>query len=61
MLGDHNYELLKEVKKCWDPEGILNPGKITDTPQMNTSLRYIPGKTKHEIETIYDFPEMKEY
>jgi FAD/FMN-containing dehydrogenase/Fe-S oxidoreductase len=57
MLGDHNYQLLKEIKNCWDPESILNPGKITDTPQMNTSLRYIPGKTKHEIETIYDFPE----
>ena len=57
MLGDHNYELLKEVKKSWDPENILNPGKITGTPPMNTSLRYIPGKPTREIETIYDFPE----
>ena len=55
ILGEHNYNLLKEVKKCWDPEGILNPGKITDTPQMNTCLRYIPGKPTREIETIYDF------
>jgi FAD/FMN-containing dehydrogenase/Fe-S oxidoreductase len=55
MIGDHNYNLLKELKKCWDPQGILNPGKITDTPQMNTCLRYIPGKTTPEIDTIYDF------
>jgi FAD/FMN-containing dehydrogenase/Fe-S oxidoreductase len=55
ILGEHNYNLLKELKKCWDPEGILNPGKITNTPQMNTCLRYIPGKPTREIETIFDF------
>ncbi|TAL80984.1 MAG: FAD-binding oxidoreductase [Bacteroidetes bacterium] len=55
ILGEHNYNLLKKIKKCWDPAGILNPGKITDTPQMNTCLRYIPGKPTREIDTIYDF------
>ncbi|MBE3085019.1 MAG: 4Fe-4S dicluster domain-containing protein, partial [Bacteroidetes bacterium] len=55
MLGEHNYNLLKEVKKIWDPEDILNPGKITNTPPMNTCLRYIPGKPTREIDTIYDF------
>jgi FAD/FMN-containing dehydrogenase/Fe-S oxidoreductase len=55
MLGKHVYELLKEVKRSWDPEGILNPGKITDTPQMNSSLRYNPGKVTPLIDTIYDF------
>ena len=44
IIGEHNYNLLKEVKKSWDPCNLLNPGKITDTPQMNTSLRYVPGK-----------------
>ena len=55
MLGDHNYNLLKEIKKCWDPYNILNPGKITDTPQMNSNLRYIPGNPTREIDTYYDF------
>jgi FAD/FMN-containing dehydrogenase/Fe-S oxidoreductase len=55
MLGEHNYNLLKEIKKCWDPKGILNPGKITDTVQMNTCLRYIPGDLTREIDTIFDF------
>ncbi len=57
MLGDHNYSLLKEIKKTWDPEGIFNPGKITDTPSMNTSLRYSPGQRTREIETVFDFSE----
>jgi len=55
VIGEHNYNLLKEIKKIWDPENILNPGKITDTPPMNTSLRYIPGKKIPQIQTIFDF------
>lgn len=55
ILGEANYELLKQVKTAWDPENILNPGKIVDTPLMNTSLRYMPGMVTPELETIYDF------
>lgn len=55
IIGEHNYNLLKEVKKIWDPENILNPGKITDTPQMNRFLRYEPGKKTPDISTIFDF------
>jgi len=55
MVGDHNYALLKTIKKAWDPEGIFNPGKITDTPLMNTSLRYEPGKPIRKIDTLFDF------
>jgi FAD/FMN-containing dehydrogenase/Fe-S oxidoreductase len=57
MLGEHNYSLLKEVKKTWDPDGILNPGKITDTPRMNTHLRYLPGTITPMPETFFDFSE----
>lgn len=55
ILGEHNYDLLKRVKMAWDPENILNPGKITSTPEMNSCLRYNPGKTTPEISTIFDF------
>jgi FAD/FMN-containing dehydrogenase/Fe-S oxidoreductase len=55
IIGEHNYGLLKQVKKVWDPNGILNPGKITGTPPMDSSLRYVPGHPTREIETIYDF------
>ncbi|MCU0461934.1 MAG: FAD-binding protein [Bacteroidales bacterium] len=55
IIGEHNYNLLKEIKKTWDPENILNPGKITDTPRMNTHLRYESGMKTPEIETIFDF------
>jgi len=55
MLGDHNYKILKSIKALWDPDGIFNPNKITDTPRMNTSLRFEPGKFKGEIPTVFDF------
>jgi len=55
ILGEANYELLKKIKLSWDPENILNPGKIVDTPLMNTNLRYLPGAATPDLETVYDF------
>jgi FAD/FMN-containing dehydrogenase/Fe-S oxidoreductase len=55
MVGEHNYQLLKQIKQSFDPECIFNPGKITDTPAMNTSLRYEVGEPTKEIESVFDF------
>jgi Fe-S oxidoreductase/FAD/FMN-containing dehydrogenase len=57
MIGHHNYQLLRKIKATWDPNGIFNPGKITDTPRMNASLRYKPGQQTREIDTVFDFSE----
>ena len=57
MIGEHNYQLIKEIKKGWDSQGIFNPGKITDTPSMNTSLRFDPEKPEREIRTVFSFEE----
>ncbi len=55
MIGEKNYALLESIKETWDPEGIFNPGKITRTPRMNSSLRYDSVKVVKEPETIFDF------
>ncbi|TBW29235.1 FAD-binding and (Fe-S)-binding domain-containing protein [Gramella sp. KN1008] len=57
MYGEHLYEVLREVKKAFDPENIFNPGKIVDAPAMDTSLRYVPDRTEPEIETLMDFSD----
>ena len=57
MLGEHNYQLCKQIKTTWDPKGIFNPGKIVDTPPMDTSLRYQAGQQTPEIETVFDFSD----
>ncbi|VTP88273.1 FAD-linked oxidase C-terminal domain-containing protein [Sphingobacterium daejeonense] len=56
MIGDHNYKLLKDIKNTWDPQGIFNPGKIVDTPGMNTFLRYEPGQKERQIKTVFRYP-----
>lgn len=55
MIGEKNYALLESIKETWDPEGIFNPGKITRTPKMNSSLRYESGLVVNEPDTIFDF------
>lgn len=57
MLGEANYELLRSIKKNWDPHGIFNPGKIVDTPPMTESLRYEPDAQQPEFQTVFDFSE----
>lgn len=57
MLGPHNYGLLKEVKKTWDPYNLFNPGKITDTPPITENLRYPAGVTTSVPGLVFGFPE----
>lgn len=57
IIGQHNYELNRLIKRCFDPNGILNPGKITDTPPMDSFLRYEPGRLTPELKTYYDFSD----
>jgi len=55
MIGQRNYELCKQIKASWDPYLVFNPGKIVDTPPMDTSLRYMPGYETTEFETEFNF------
>lgn len=55
MVGEKNYQLLKEIKKAWDPDNIFNPNKIVDTPSMNTMLRYTPGQQTPKFDTVFRY------
>jgi FAD/FMN-containing dehydrogenase/Fe-S oxidoreductase len=55
MVGEKNYQLLKDIKKAWDPHNIFNPNKIVDTPSMNTMLRYRPGQQTPKFETVFRY------
>ncbi len=57
MLGPHNYGLLKEVKRTWDPHNLFNPGKITDTPPITENLRYPAGVRTRVPGLVFEFPE----
>tara|TARA_B100000809_G_scaffold67479_1_gene64457 strand:+ start:22237 stop:25140 length:2904 start_codon:yes stop_codon:yes gene_type:complete len=47
MFGDQLYEAFREVKSTFDPQGIMNPGKIVDSPSMTDNLRY--GTSYHTL------------
>lgn len=55
MVGEKNYDLLKQVKRSWDPNNIFNPNKIVDTPPMDTSLRYKAGQDTPQFDTAFSF------
>ena len=40
LYGDETYELMRQVKQCWDPDGIFNRHKIVDTLPMDSMLRF---------------------
>ncbi|XRE44255.1 Fe-S protein, lactate dehydrogenase [Tenacibaculum discolor] len=57
MIGDKNYQLLRRIKKAFDPNNVFNKGKITDAFPMDQSLRYEVDRNEPEIETIQDFSD----
>ncbi len=59
MVGKKNYALFRAVKRAWDPSGIFNPGKITETPPMDASLRFSPDQAVREFKTVLRFSEAR--
>ena len=57
MIGLKNYELLKQLKFTFDPEGIFNPGKIIDPLPMDKNLRYEIDRKEPVLKTKMNFSD----
>ncbi len=57
MVGDKNYQLMRQLKSWWDPKGIFNPNKIVDTPPMDTFLRYEAGQETPVFKTAFRYQD----
>ena len=55
MFGSKIYQALREVKNAFDPDGIMNPGKIIDPPPMTENLRFGAKYNTIKIDTYFDF------
>ena len=51
LYGEEAYELMRQVKQCWDPEGLFNRHKIVDTLPMDSMLRFEEDQ-QYEIDKI---------
>lgn len=55
MFGPQLVQGFRDVKKAFDPDGIMNPGKIFDTPPMTENLRYGEAYRTQPVETRLDW------
>jgi FAD/FMN-containing dehydrogenase/Fe-S oxidoreductase len=55
MFGPVVYEAFRQVKRGFDPENVLNPGKIVDAPAMEANWRVPPGPLPADPPTVLDF------
>lgn len=49
FFGDDVYALMLQVKQIFDPDGIMNPGKVLEAPPMTEHLRYGTAYADHEL------------
>lgn len=57
MIGEQNYDLICRLKRTFDPNNLLNPGKIVEVPPMTENLRYENNQVTREIKTNFDFSD----
>ena len=55
IFGPTLYQAFREVKRAFDPQGIMNPGKIVDAPAMTENLRFGAAYKARQIPTFLSF------
>ena len=57
MFGPVLYDAFRQIKHTFDPLGILNPGKIVDSPPLTSNLRFGAGYKTPNPSTYFDYSE----
>ena len=55
IFGAELYMAMRELKRIFDPMGLMNPGKKVDAPPMTENLRFGPAYAPVEIKTYFDY------
>lgn len=56
-FGEQIYGVLRQVKQLFDPNNLMNPGKIIDGPPIDENLRYGTKYKEKPIETVFKYRE----
>ena len=57
MFGPDVYELFRRLKKAFDPENLMNPGKIVDAPKPGKNIKAQRKETPLNLNTQYQFKD----
>jgi len=59
MFGSRMVEIFSDIKSAFDPDGLMNPGKIVDPPKMDdrSLFRYKPDYEQIDLKTGLDWTE----
>ena len=55
MFGDELVGAFERFKNIWDPQGLMNPGKVVKPYRMDENLRFGPDYKTPEIATTLQF------
>ncbi len=57
MFGPELVEAFREFKAIWDPDGMMNPGKVVDPYPITSNLRLGADYHPRELATTFRFPD----
>jgi FAD/FMN-containing dehydrogenase/Fe-S oxidoreductase len=57
MFGEELVAAFAEFKAIWDPDGMMNPGKVVDPYPLDTNLRMDPSYSTPLPATQFRFPQ----
>ena len=49
MYGEHLIDAMRQFKSLWDPQGMMNPGKVIDPYPMTENLRGNPNAMESSV------------
>ena len=61
LFGDKIYRAFQTIKAAFDPDNLMNPGKIVNAPEMTENLRYGQGYPEDKTNTVLNFSETGGY
>ena len=55
FFGTRLYNAFRDIKHLFDPENLMNPGKIVDAQTIEHNLRYGPTYEDKEVKTVFQY------
>lgn len=57
MFGPELVQAFRDFKRIWDPDGMMNPGRIVDPDPMTSNLKLGADYAPKEPQTHFQYPE----